>query len=244
MDRLLFTSMTGASEIIQAQTVIANNLSNVNTTGFKSDFAVLQAHQIEGEGYPSRVLVNSEDKGSHLLSGTITNTGNPLDLAINGRGWLVVEDPTGQEAYTRRGDLAVDPNGILRTGDGHPVMGGSGVISIPSGTESSIDQEGNIYTSVKKEGETKQVLLDRLKFVDPPSSALIKGTSGLFHSNTGLPFDEASNVKVVTHALEGSNVKGINEMVNMIDLARQFEVHLKMMETAKENDAEAAKVMS
>ena len=126
MDNVLYISMTGAVEIMQAQTIHANNLANVSTHGFQADLAQARAMQVYGDGLPARVYVGTESPATNLSPGSLSETGRSLDIGISGQGYLAVQLADGSEAYTRAGDLHVDSLGQLLTGSGHLVLGDGG----------------------------------------------------------------------------------------------------------------------
>src|SRR4051812_38482898 len=131
MDRMLYVAMTGAKETLRAQGVNNHNLANVSTTGFKADLAAFQSRAVDGSGYASRVYATSGSTGWDQESGPLQTTGRELDLAVRGPGWIAVQDANGREAYTRAGDLQLDPTGQLVTSAGRPVLGDGGPITVP-----------------------------------------------------------------------------------------------------------------
>src|SRR6185437_2892092 len=131
MDKLLYIAMSGAKETLRAQAANNHNLANVSTTGFKADLSAFQSRAVSGPGYASRVYATDSTVGWDDSPGSQLQTGNPLDLSIHGSGYIAVQDVTGNEAYTRAGDLHVDPTGQLLTATGLPVMGDNGPMSVP-----------------------------------------------------------------------------------------------------------------
>src|SRR5580658_6020787 len=105
MDKLIYTAMSGASQALQQQASVANNLANVSTTGFRAEKLTFQALPLTGSGSPTRVFTMDAQVGADLQPGAIQQTGRSLDVAVNGQGWLVVEAADGSEAYTRNGSL-------------------------------------------------------------------------------------------------------------------------------------------
>jgi len=103
----IYVSMNGAAARMAQLDSISDNLANINTTGFRSDLAQARSMPVFGEHHPSRVYAMTERPGSDLSSGTLTQTGNPLDIAVAGEGWIAVSGPDGREAYTRAGDLRI-----------------------------------------------------------------------------------------------------------------------------------------
>src|ERR1700757_4710445 len=105
MDKLLYVAMSGAKETMRAQAANNHNLANASTTGFKADLSAFQSRAVMGPGYQSRVYATDATVGSDNASGAQLETGNPLDISVNGSGYIAVQDATGNEAYTRAGDL-------------------------------------------------------------------------------------------------------------------------------------------
>ena len=131
MDRLVYVAMSGAKEILHAQAANNHNLANANTDGFQADLSAFQTQQVVGAGLPSRAYATDDVLGWDSSSGSLDATGRDLDVAIKGPGWIAVQASDGTEAYTRAGDLHVDPNGALLTATGNPVLGDSGPITVP-----------------------------------------------------------------------------------------------------------------
>jgi len=114
MDRLIYTAMTGASHTLLQQASVAQNLANVNTPGFRSTIDTFRSVPLVGEGLATRTFVVDSTSGTDFSPGVMQATGRPLDVAIDGKGWIAVQDANGNEAYTRNGSLQVLPNGILQ----------------------------------------------------------------------------------------------------------------------------------
>src|SRR5207237_10085632 len=117
-DKLLYVAMCGAKRTRGAQAANTHNLANSSTTCFKADRSAFQSRAVTGPGYASRVYATDSTVGWDHAMGPQEQTGNPLDLAIRGQGFFAVQDASGKEAYTRAGDLHVDPTGQLRTAPG------------------------------------------------------------------------------------------------------------------------------
>lgn len=243
MDKLLYVAMTGAREALTSQTNHGNNLANVSTTGFKADFNQFRSMSVYGETHPSRAYAMSERPGTDMSAGAFITTARDLDVAINGEGWLAVQMPNGEEAYTRAGDLKRNVDGTLTTGSGLPVMGNGGPIVLPEYETLEIGVDGTI--SLKPVGETPVGLLqiDRLKLVNPGNENLVKKEDGLFHLRDGGEADFDANVKISHGVLEGSNVNAVGELTEVIAASRLFELNVKMMKTAKDNDESAARIL-
>jgi flagellar basal-body rod protein FlgF len=244
MDRVVFVMASGAKQLMRAQSVNANNLANVNTVGFQADLANFRAQLVDGPGYESRAYALGDNAGARFEKGTIQSTGRPLDVAVNGDGWIAVQAMDGTEAYTRAGNLRVNINGQLLTGAGHPVMGESGPIVIPEFEKLEIGRDGTI--SVRPIGQQPSTLAEvgRIKLVAPEHSELVKGEDGLLRTRTGGAAPATTEVTLLSGALESSNVNSVEALVDMIGLARQYEMSVKIMQTAKEMDEQTAQLMS
>src|ERR1700690_2972529 len=145
MDRLIYTAMTGAKQALEQQATTANNLANVNTTGFRAQLDQFRAVPVVGDGILStRAFVIDSTVGSDFNTGTIQQTGRNLDVAVQGPGWIAVQAPDGSEAYTRNGSLQLNENGELQTSAGAPVLGDGGNISVPPGSQLSIAKDGTV----------------------------------------------------------------------------------------------------
>lgn len=246
MDKVLYVSMTGAKQTMLGQAAHANNLANAKTTGFKQDFEQFRAMPVFGDGLPTRAFAMQERPASDTRQGSLMTTGRDLDIAVHGDGWMVVQDAKGQDAFTRAGNLLIDPNGFLVNGNGHMVMGdGDAPISIPPYERIEIGNDGTIaYQPLGAPAGALEVV-DRIRLVSPESKTLFKGDDGLFRRKDGQTDVEPVNaeVRITTGALEGSNVNAVEALTGMIELSRQFELNVKMMKAAEENDTSSARLL-
>jgi flagellar basal-body rod protein FlgF len=239
MDRLIYLSMAGAKATLQRQDVLAHNLANASTTGFRAELAAFRAVPVNGDGASTRVFALESTIGYSAEAGPVQSTGRPLDVALQGGAWLAVQALDGTEAYTRAGALEIDAEGLLMTPGGLPVLGDGGPISIPAGAAVDIAGDGTVTTTVA--GERPQQV-GRLKLVTP-EAALARGGDGLFRAPEGdLAADAAARLRA--GALEGSNVSPVQTMVQMIAAARQFEQQMKMLQGAEQREQAAAKLLS
>jgi flagellar basal-body rod protein FlgF len=244
MDRLIYTAMTGAKHAFLQQAGVAQNLANASTTGYRAMEHRFRSVPIQGEGSPTRAFVVDASVANVFDQGPMMATGRPLDVAVQGGGWIAVEAANGQEVYTRAGNLQVNANGQLQTASGLNVLGDGGPIGIPPDNSITISPDGTVST-VPLFGTPNNVnVVGRIKLVNPPESELIRGDDGLFRTKDGTPANVDENVKVATEALEGSNVNPVDSMVNMISLARQFEMQIKMLQTADANASKASQILS
>lgn len=246
MDRSLYLAMSGAKQDMYGMQLHANNLANVRTTGFRADLEQARSMQAYGEGLPSRVFAMTERPGQDFSQGSVITTGRDLDVTIEGDGWLAVQDPTGQEAYTRAGHLKIDQTGMLQNTNGNLMVGENGgpiFIPLPI-SKIEVGSDGTI--SVLPQGAPPEAMevVDRLKLVRPDNSDLYKDVNGLFKpKNPDLVIDADAGVTLLSGALEGSNVNAVGEMTSMIDLQRHFEMQVKLMKTAEEMDAASSSLL-
>ena len=243
MDKLLYVSMTGASQNSLAQRTHANNLANISTTGFRRDFEQARSMQVFGEVHPSRVYALSERPGTDFTPGSLQETGRDLDVAVGGEGWIAVQAPDGAEAYVRTASMNIDAMGVLRTANGMPVMGNAGPIALPPEQKVEIGDDGTI--SVHALGEAPNVLaeVDRIRLVNPDLKQMEKGLDGLMRYTGAEELPVDANVRVTSGFLESSNVNAVAEMTSMLALSRQFELSVKMMRTAEENSSAMSRVL-
>jgi flagellar basal-body rod protein FlgF len=239
MDKLLYIAMSGAKETLRAQAANNHNLANASTTGFKADLSAFQARAVTGPGYASRVYATDSTVGWDNSAGSQLATGNPLDISIQGTGYFAVQDVTGNEAYTRAGDLHVDPTGQLLTVGGLPVMGDNGPISVPPSTSVSVAPDGTISVIPLGQTVATSAVVGRIKLVNPPADSIQRGVDGLFHTTDGQPAPADAATTVASGTLESSNVNLASAMVNMIALARHFDMQIKALHSADE-DAQAS----
>lgn len=243
MDRFLYISMSGAKETLRAQTVNNHNLANASTTGFRADLSAFQARAVLGAGHASRAYATSSTMGWDASQGALQSTGRELDVGVQGEGWIAVQGRDGREAYTRAGDLRVDPSGLLMNGAGHPVLGDAGPISVPPHASMMIAADGTVSIVPLGQGPETTAIVGRIKLVNPPQQALARGEDGLFRTVDGSDSPPDAGVRLASGVLESSNVNAADAMVNMIELARRFDLQVKAMRTAEENAASAAQLL-
>ncbi len=239
MDRMIYLSMSGAKATMQRQDVLANNLANVSTAGFRAELAAFRAVPVQGSGASSRVYALESTPGYDATPGPVAATGRNLDVAMRGNAWLAVQALDGTEAYTRGGSLDISADGTLTTRNGLQVLGDGGPIQVPANAAVSIGADGTVSASV---GEGRPQPVGRLKLATP-EAPLLRGEDGLFRAADGGDLPADATAQVQDGALEGSNVSSVQTMVAMIAAARQFETQMKMMQTAESNEKSAAQLL-
>lgn len=244
MDRMIYTAMSGAKHILEQQTTTAHNLANATSTGFRAQLDSFRAIPVESEGLPTRTFVVDSTVGADFTPGPIQQTGRELDVAIQGPGWLSVNREDGSEGYTRNGSLKISENGVLQTANGMSVLGDGGPISIPPDVAVSIAKDGTVSAVFNGTLPGAVNVLGRLKLVNPPEESLVRAKDGLFETQDGNPADVDTEVNLISGALEGSNVNVVDALVNMISLARQFEMQMKLLQSAENNANKASQLLS
>ena len=200
--------------------VVANNLANVTTSGFKQqnilfeEFVMPVARNRDSAAMNNQVsFVQDWATMNDLSQGSVEQTGNPLDVALQGEGFLAVQTPAG-ERWTRAGALQIDANGTLVTTDGHAVMGDGGAINFdPTETDITIDSTGAIATNAGAKGRLRIV-----EFAEP--RALAREGDNLYSG--GEPA-AAVDTRVMQGAIERSNVSGVRQITEMIRVQRAYE---------------------
>lgn len=248
MDRLGYSAASGMRAAMARQTTIANNLANANTVGFRGDRSAARALYIQSSGstpgMTARAMASEELMTSDMTQGAFSHTGRGLDVALQGETLLAVQAADGEEAYTRRGDLQVSDSGLVTNGDGTPVLGEGGPITLPPYDAVRVDEQGVIRIVPAGQPSTVQVQVDRLKLVSPVGSSVVKGADNLFRVRGGGALPADPEAKLATETLEGSNVNASTALVEMIESSRSWDAQVKMLASAKEIDTDATKLMS
>lgn len=244
MDRLIYTAMSGAKAVMQQQAAVAHNLANATTTGFREEMHRFRAVPIQSPAQPTRAFVVDASVSTNLTPGALIKTGAPFDVAVRGKGWFVVQGPDGKEAYTRNGSFSVDANGVLRTQNGWAVVGDSGPVTIPPDNSVEIGSDGSVTATPLTGAKTSANVAGRLKLVNPDEATLVRGDDGLFRTSNNVPAVQDDNVRVAGGFIEGSNVNVVEQMVNMLSLARHFEMQTKLLDTAQQDDKSATSIIS
>ena len=249
MDRLAFNAVAAINENRVARQVTANELANVSTPGFKRSYEVaMRAIKVEGPGLETRL--QPQAVSSDIISmrpGAMMVTGRDLDVAINDKAVLGVSAPDGQLAFTRRGDLQVNAQGVLQNGSGFVVRGDNGQpITIPSGSKVNINPDGSIYATSEAQMADPGVLVGRLMLRDSSQAKLVRREDGLF-SLEGNPGGDITNgtlrPSLTPKALEGSNVNAMEIMIKLMDQARTFEQQVRIIKESKSGDEAGASML-
>lgn len=244
MDRLIYTAMTGAKQVLEKQATNSHNLANATTTGFRAQLDSFRSVPVVNSALPTRTFVVDSTVGADFAPGPVQQTGRDLDVAVQGKGWIAVQLEDGTEAYTRNGSLKLSENGQLQTNSGQNVMGDGGPISIPPDVNIAIGGDGTISSTAAGSTPGQPTTLGRIKLVNPDENTLVRGNDGLFRIRGGEEAVIDENVRVVGGSVEGSNVNVVEAMVNMISLARQFDLHMSLLKNAESNAAKAGQLLA
>ena len=250
MDRMVQTALNSMKMLMENQVATAHNLSNLSTPGFKqdvvTDFSSIYLNR--QEGLEPRIVAAREVGKFSVEQGMLDNTKNPMDVAISGDGYFVVQPNNADPAFSRRGDFSVNENGELLDGAGNKVLdAGMQPLVIPAFREINITNQGEILiqpiaaapgelpvnagtiaTYVPQEGDVLKKSLDGKIRFDPNVNE-----DGTIEQ---IPIEPNQQAKLATGYLEKSNVNAVEEMVNTIDQMRKFEMHVKLIQMAEELD--------
>ena len=244
IDKAIFIAMSGASEAQNAQALHANNIANGSTAGFKAQYEAQRALPVYNSGLPTRVYAATYAPGFDQSAGNIIETGNNLHIHLKGEGFFAVQGDKLQEGYTRRGDLQIDQNGQLITGDGYPLIGSGGIIILPPAKNVNISVSGEVLVTPLNATTDDMILVDRLKLVNPDVQTLVKGHDGLFRRENGTPAENVENLKVGSNGYEASNVNPVNELITLMELSRKMEMGLKIVSAVKDNAQSSSSLLS
>jgi flagellar basal-body rod protein FlgF len=243
MDRLIYTAYSGLRGRMAAQSAIANNMANASTVGFRADRFNFEQLALKGGGMEARALTSEEVVDADRRAGAKVSTGRDLDIAVDGDDWLAVQAADGEEAYTRRGDLTIAPSGVLQTGDGLPVIGNNGPITLPPAEKVTIGNDGTVMIVPPGGQADNPQIVDRIKLADPKGSETIKGMDNLLRVKGGGVLPANLDGKVQAGSLEQSNVNMTETLVWMIENQRSYEVQAKLLSSAKDMDDGGASLM-
>ena len=242
MDRLIYTAISGANAALNRQSVLAANLANASTPGFRAELSTFRAVPVRGEGSPTRVYVLEATAGYLDTPGAAQRTSRNLDVMAQGNAWFALQALDGTEAYTRAGSLNISADGTLTSSQGLPMLDEAGApISIPAGSDINFGVDGAI--SVSQAGRPPAAA-GRLKMVTPTEAqSLQRSADGFFRSRDGETLPADRTAKLSAGVLESSNVNPVEAMVGMINAARQFEAQMRLIQTAEANDKSATQLL-
>lgn len=250
MDRLIYTAMTAMNAAMDRQRVVANNLANASTPGFRQEIFAVTPATLKDGSLEARAMARGNVRGADMRAARVVPTGNALDVAMEGQALIAFQSPDRQgEVYSRRGDLRVGASGILENGDGLAVLGESGApITVPPGFVLRVATDGTVLATDPTAPGAEPEPIDRIRLVNPQGSQLAKGIDGFLkvpgpNGQTGvLPPDLTATLTPA--ALEMSNVETADTLVQMIEAQRAFEQRAKIIATAGTLDEAGSGLMA
>ncbi len=220
MENAQLIGLSRQRALLRQMDVVANNIANINTTGFKVESVMFEEYKMpvardKDFTASDQILSYTQDWATlhNFTAGSITQTGNPLDIALQGDGFLTVETASG-EKYTRNGELKINNSGILVTNSGDPILSEGGQIRFePSESNITIDAQGYISTDSGSKGRLKIVSFENPQELTREGGNLFAGSN---------PIQDLST-KVSQGAIERSNVSSVLEMARMIEISRAYQ---------------------
>lgn len=249
MDRVIYTAMSAASQVLHQQSITTNNLANVSTNGFRAQLAVMKAVPVVAHHLPTRTMVSTTSPSFINEMGAFNYTGRELDVALAEDHWLAVQLADGSEAYTRNGAIQIDAEGTLNI-QGYPLIGDNGVLTVPQRSQVSISRDGTLSALGAGDDPTTIAQVGKIKRVQLERQEIVRGDDGLFHltetsrNERGAVLADDPNTQLMSGVLEGSNVNPVATMVELISHSRQFEMQMKGIVTADENAQKANQILS
>lgn len=226
MENALYIGLSRQVALQAQMNTIANNIANINTPGYKSQQMVFEEYLVNANKKDQETLSMVLDYGQFTVKsqGPLKLTGNPLDIAIEGDGYMMIETPEGT-MYTRAGNFKLNENGEIVNGSGQRVLGaGEGPITIPrDAREIKIGTNGEVATEQGVVGQLGVVEFNNMQDLEFMGNGLFKSVN-----DAGAP---PVNSKVRQNMIEGSNVQGVLEMTNMIDVSRQYQSMHRMLQS-------------
>lgn len=221
METTSYIALSNQGALRREMSTIAHNLANMNTTGFKGERMMFVDHLVRSRSdafIADQRLAFVRDVASYrdTAPGPIVQTSNPLDVAINGDGYFVVQAPDGTEQFTRGGSFQLDSTGQLVTHDGQPVMSDAGapIFFSPQDTDITISGDGTV--------STENGTLAKLRVVTFDNDQALQNVAGGYYTTDQLPIDKL-DAQVAQGALEKSNIEPILEMTRMLEVSREYE---------------------
>lgn len=245
MDRLIYTALTGMNASMNRQRMVANNLANASTPGFRQEIFSVTPATLRNGSTEARSMARGEVRSTDMAPAKVNRTGQPLDIAVDGEALIAFQAPDGGELYSRRGDFKVSATGLLENGERLPVLGTSGApISVPPGAQITIAADGSVLASDPAVPGAQAEVIDQIKLVSPQGSPLAKGIDSFLKVPGGGVLPQDPTARVTTGALETSNVQTAETLVQMIDAQRAFEQRAKIIQTAGELDEASSRLLS
>jgi flagellar basal-body rod protein FlgF len=246
MDRLIYTAMTAMNAAMDRQRVVANNLANASTPGFRQEIFAVTPATLKDGSLEARAMARGNVRGADMRTARVVPTGNPLDVALEGKALIAYQSPDRQgEIYSRRGDLRVAPSGVIENGEGLAVLGEGGTpITVPPGFSISLAADGTVLASDPAAPNAAAEAIDRIRLVNPEGSPLAKGVDSFLKVPGGGVLPPDPTARLTSGVLEMSNVETADTLVQMIEAQRAFEQRAKIIATAGTLDEAGSGLMA
>ena len=245
MDRLIYTAMTAMNAAMDRQRVVANNLANASTPGFRQEIFAVTPATLKDGSLEARAMARGNVRGADMKAARVVPTGNPLDVALEGKALLAFQSPDRQgEIYSRRGDLRVAASGVIENGEGLAVLGEGGTpITVPPGFSIALAADGTIMARDPAAPNAPAEAIEKLRLVNPEGSPLAKGIDSFLKVPGGGVLPPDPTARLTPGALEMSNVETADTLVQMIEAQRAFEQRAKIIATAGDLDEASSSLM-
>ena len=247
MDRSIYTALNSMSILRDNQSVTSQNLANVSVPGFQKDVQInfSSVYLDRDKGIDPRVMALQEPGGFDNTPGPMSQTGSPMDIAIDGNGFFIVQPSSGGKiAMSRRGDFGVSADGILTDGTGtKPLSTDLEPIVVPPYRTITISGNGIIEIEPLNGPVGQKVRVAQLATTAGSEVPLTKTIDGFVRPFDGTVPEPDNRALLLNGFLEGSNVKSVDELVAGIDQSRAYEINVKFVTTAKEIDEATASLM-
>ena len=231
----VYSAVAGSVGQMMNLDVMANNLAHINTTGFKSDLLIFEKKLADADG--GRHSVDTPTTAMRLTQGTLRRTDNPLDIAIQGEGFLVVDTPVGTK-LTRAGRMVIGEDRLLHTASGHKVHGESDFIRVPNPHE--VESSGPIVVDKSGTVHMGKLELGRIRRVDVPRETLSKAGHDAFNTTVPLAYlPPATSGYIVQGHLESANVNAVKAMTQIIGVQRTYEALQQVVKTYRDVDSQS-----
>ncbi len=235
MENASYTTLTRQTGLLREMSMIANNIANANTTGYRQEGLIFSEYIHKNPGGESLSMASGRIPRTDFVAGTMTVTNGPFDLAIDGEGFFLIQTPTGNR-LTRAGHFMPNAQGDLVNADGHPVLdaGGAPLFVPPNSASVAIAPDGTLSADGQLLGQVGVVLPD-------PEAQLIAEGGVAFRVEGG--FVPAEGARVQQGMLEGSNVNPISQIARMIEVQRAYEAGQSFAESENERIRSAVRTM-
>jgi len=252
MDRSIYTVLAAATSSTFQRVQLTNDLANLSTVGYKRASQTRPSSAfLNGPGFPSRYqpVVQSRVEFVEIGSGPFQETGDSLHVAMADKTVMSVQAPSGDVAFTRRGDMRISTDGFLELANGLLVLGEGGApITAPADSSITIASDGQVFSSLLQAPDVAPVAIGQLGLRDASGVNLVRRVDGLYEAegSNGQGGDFATGpepVSVQSGALEGSDANAVDIMVNLLDFYRSFETQMKVIKSIEELDQNGSQMM-